>query len=218
VWKNQFEIVADYNIIAIDLPSHDKSDKFQDLSLELYVNVLKELIESLELDKVILCGHSLGGAIIQDFYFRYPDKVFSLILIGTGGRLRVSPEILNSLKYDYQEFLNGMPVRVFYRKTPSEIIEFYVKEASKVAPEVTFADFSICDTFDTLDKTSTIKVPCLVLVGDDDKLTPVKYSRFFHEKLPRSELVIIKNAGHMVMVEKPEDVNKAIINFVNNST
>ncbi|MHA1762580.1 MAG: alpha/beta fold hydrolase, partial [Promethearchaeota archaeon] len=85
-WKYQLNALnLNMNLIALDLPSHANSDPFEELSLELYVDVVKKLIEELELEEVILCGHSLGGAIIQSFYFTYPKKVKGLILVGTGG-------------------------------------------------------------------------------------------------------------------------------------
>jgi pimeloyl-ACP methyl ester carboxylesterase len=158
----------------------------------------------------------LGGAVIQDYYFKFPNEVSGLILVGSGGRLRVSPTILETIKIDYQYFLNTILIGSFYTKTPKKIINDIMRETSKVKAEVTYNDFYICDNFDTLHKTSTIQVPCLIICGEEDVLTPVKYSQFFHDKLKTSELCIIKEAGHMVMVEKPQEVNTAIMDFISN--
>lgn len=214
VWESQLKMSLKYNLVALDLPSHALSDKFPQLTLNLYVDVVKQLIEELNFRNVVLCGHSLGGAVIQSYYFSYPSDVSALILVGTGGRLRVSPDILNSLKNNYQEFLNGLPSGAFFRGTSMEIVDKYVEQSSKIDPEVTYEDFSICDNFDTLDKTSSITVPCLILVGSDDRLTPVKYSEFFNKMLMNSELNIIPNAGHMVMVEKPNEFNQIVESFM----
>ena len=118
VWNNQLaRLDTNFNLIAIDLPSHDKSDNFSELSLELYIDVVKTLVNHLNLKEIVLAGHSLGGAVILSYYFKYPSEVSALILIGTGARLRVSPFILNSLKTNFQEFLDGLPMGGFYRKT-----------------------------------------------------------------------------------------------------
>lgn len=212
-WINQLKLKINYKLIALDLPSHSKSDSYKNLSLELYTDVLKEFINALELKDVILCGHSLGGAVIQDYYFKFPNEVSGLILVGSGGRLRVSPIILKSLKEDYQSYIENLS-GAFSRKTSQEIINEAMKESSKVDAEVTYSDFFICDNFDTLDKTSLIHIPCLIICGEDDILTPVKYSQFFHDKLKTSHLTIIKEAGHMVMVEKPNEVNNSIKQFI----
>ncbi len=215
-WKNQVEIDIGYDIIIFDLPSHGKSSEFLELSLDLYVEVLNHVILSVNYEEVVLCGHSLGGAIVQSYYYLYPKRVKALIIIGSGGRLRVSPVILDGLKSNYHEFLKALPSGAFNRKTSESIINDYIKETSTVGADVTYKDFSICDTFDTLEKTSSINIPCLIIVGKSDKLTPAKYSEFFHNKIENSDLHIIDGAGHMVMLEKPVELNNIIINFFTN--
>ena len=206
----------DYSIIAIDLPSHNKSDEFPNLSLDLYVDIVKKLIDSLEIKDLILAGHSLGGAIIQDYYFKYPNDVSALILCATGGRLRVSPLIFSSLKNNFQEFLKNLKIGAFSKHTKEEIKNTLIEETAQINPSVIYMDFQICDNFDTLEKTGSIAVPCLIICGEEDRLTPIKYSKFFHDKIINSKLSIIKKAGHIVMLEKPREVNEAIKDFINN--
>jgi len=214
IWDNQFYLNIDYNIIAIDLPSHNKSNMFPVLSLDLYVDVVKKLVDSLKPERLILGGHSMGGGVIQEYYFKYPNDVSALILCATGGRLRVNQIIFNSIKPNYQEYLNYLRVGIFYRKTSKDIIDNAILETSQIDPEVTYNDFKICDAFNALNKTAAIDVPCLIICGKSDELTPVKYSQYFKDKIKNSVLCIIKNAGHMVMLEKPFEVNKAIKNFI----
>ncbi len=173
-------------------------------------------MDELNLEQVILCGHSLGGAIAQSFYFNFPDKVEALILVGSGVRLRVSPSILDSLKNDFKSFLETLPLGAFYRKTDKAIIAEIVEATSKIPAEVTYRDFSICDKFDALEKIKNgeILVPTLIIVGKADKLTPTKFSQFFKDYVKNSTLQIINDAGHMVMMEKPEEVNQGIFEFV----
>ena len=218
IWDNQLRLEIDYNLIALDLPSHAQSEEFKDLSLKMYSECVESLIRELELETVILCGHSLGGAIAQDVYLRNPERINGLILLGTGARLRVSPMILSSLKTNFEEYLESIPIGAFYRKTDEKIIKDYLAEVAQIPAKVTYSDFSICNTFDLLDqvKNGEITIPTLVICGVADKLTPLKYSKFFEEKIEKSELVAIKRAGHMVMIEKPEETSRAIIDFIIN--
>ncbi|MFX1365546.1 MAG: alpha/beta fold hydrolase [Promethearchaeota archaeon] len=216
MWENQFYLNIDYNIVAIDLPSHNKSSKFPKLSLDLYTDVVKNYVDLLKPKKLILGGHSMGGAIIQDYYFKYSEDVYALILCATGARLRVSPIIFNSIKPNYQTFLDNLRARSFYKKTSKKIIDDSILEASQIQPEVTYIDFKICDAFDTLHKTDTIETPCLIICGKEDKTTPLKYSLFFHEKITNSQFYIIEKAAHSVIEEKPKEVNDSIENFINN--
>lgn len=80
-------------------------------------------------------------------------------------------------------------------------------------PLIYLNDLKSCDRFDIRDNLHRISKPTLIICGSEDSLTPVKYSRFLEENLPQSRLEIINGAGHMVMLEKPEAVNRAIINF-----
>ena len=66
-----------------------------------------------------------------------------------------------------------------------------------------------------MNKTESIDIPCLILCGKSDRMTPVKHSQLFHEKIINSKLCFIEKAGHTVMLEKPKDVNQAIENFIN---
>jgi len=217
IWKNQFEnLNLKYNLIAIDLPSHGKSDSILDLSLESYVKVIEGLIKTLEIKKVILCGHSLGGAITQEFFFKNSKQVLALILCGTGARLRVSPIVLNTLKNNYQEFLDSISIG-FYRKTSKDIINDFLNQMSKTEAAVVYHDFKICDNFDIMDKVTSISVPSLIICGNKDLLTPIKYSQYFKDNIKDSKLVIIKDAGHMVMIEKPNEFNLAIQDFIENN-
>jgi len=109
-----------------------------------------------------------------------------------------------------------MPAIAFYRKTPEEIINRIVNTTSQINNMTVYNDFKICDNFDTMNLTRTIKIPSLVIVGKSDKLTPLKYSKFFSEKIKNSELVVIDDAGHMVMVEKPKEFNIAIEIYLKN--
>ncbi len=215
IWENQFYLNIKYNIIAIDLPSHNKSNSFPELSLDLYVDVVKKLVDSLKPKNLILGGHSMGGVVIQEYYFRYPNDVTALILCSTGGKMRVGQLIFNSIKPNYQKYLNYLKVGFFYKKTSKKLIENVILETSQIDPDVTYRDFKICDAFDTLDKTSSIEIPCLIICGKADQLTPVKYSQFFHDKIINSKLCIIEKAGHGVMLEKPREVNTAIESFIN---
>jgi pimeloyl-ACP methyl ester carboxylesterase len=213
-WKNQMKLQLNYNNIALDLPSHGKSENFLKLNMDIYVETVKKLVDTLNFEKVVLCGNAMGGAVIQSVYYEYPKIVSALILIDTGAKLKVSPFILNSIKNNYNDYLASLSVGIFHRKTLAEISKEYTKENAKNSAEVTYKDFEICNSFDTLQKTSTIGVPSLIICGYSDKITPLKYSQYFHDKIPNSELIIIKQAAHMPMLEKPTEVNEAITNFL----
>jgi pimeloyl-ACP methyl ester carboxylesterase len=79
---------------------------------------------------------------------------------------------------------------------------------------VTLNDLRACDAFDIMDRVSGIRVPTLALCGSDDIMTPPKYSLYLAEKMPDARAVIVDGGTHMVFAEKPEAVNGAIQEFL----
>ncbi len=75
-------------------------------------------------------------------------------------------------------------------------------------------DFIACNRFDRAENISTITMPTLIIVGEEDRMTPPAFSQSLNQKILSSRLVLIPGAGHLVMLEKPREVNQAIEAFV----
>jgi pimeloyl-ACP methyl ester carboxylesterase len=205
-WFNQLEInLHNYYPLALDLPGHGRSmgDGFDEISK--YSDLLSSFIDTLGFKRVVLCGHSMGGAIVLDFALRYSHKVMQLILVGTGAKLRVAQEILENTKLGYSySYLACSP------KTDKASIEKAEKEFSLTPPIVRYNDFIACNNFNIMDKVNTIDCNTTIIVGRNDQLTPIKYAEFLHREIKNSTIMIIDDAGHNVMWEKPDEVNKVI--------
>jgi pimeloyl-ACP methyl ester carboxylesterase len=83
----------------------------------------------------------------------------------------------------------------------------------KLRPSVLEADFRACDAFDFSKKLPEVQVPTLVMVGQEDKMTPVRFSEQLVEDIPDAALRIIPEAGHMLPLEKPRVVAEALISY-----
>lgn len=215
VWRNQLKGVGGY---AIDLPGHGASADDESISsVDDYAMHVVDFIER-EMDAAYVAGHSLGGAIAQATYLMAEDIVKGLILIGTGARLRVLPELLNGLREDFENTAKKLVEMLFSKNFEDEIVKKGVlDEILSCGSRVTFRDFNACDKFDLLEDYRegriSVSVPVLCIVGKDDILTPPKYSEFFRKTIG-AKVVEIDGAGHMVMVERPEEVNRAILDFI----
>ncbi|MDW7738625.1 MAG: alpha/beta hydrolase [Bacillota bacterium] len=199
--------------IAVDLPGHGRSEGPPASNIETYRDWLHQFTESLKLKDFLLAGHSMGGAIAMAYAMKYPDHVLGLVLIGTGCRLKVLPELLSSLK---KETMPADFIQYLYGENASdELLNRAREELTATNPVLLYSDLSACNNFNITDKLALIMQPSLVICGSKDLLTPVKYSRFLSDKLPRGEIDIITDAGHMAMIEKPDEVNNSIVLFHN---
>jgi pimeloyl-ACP methyl ester carboxylesterase len=104
----------------------------------------------------------------------------------------------------------------FSKKAPLIMKENGFKDMMKSSAETIYLGFSACNQFSAIGSLERLSLPTLIIGGKDDLLTPPSYSEYLHKNIQDSELVLIEDAGHMVMIEKPEAVNRAIEKFVVN--
>ncbi len=218
VWLNQLNYFKEKTDIYIpELPGHGQSRGSGATSITEYVEIVKNLLDALDLASITLVGHSMGGAITQHLALSYPDRFKSIVLVSTGARLRVSPEILNRIKDHFQEVVVTICDYGFGPEAPTDLIIQTQEQLLRNSPEVLYGDFAACNRFDLMEKVHHITLPTLILCGKVDRLTPVKYSRYLHEQISVSSLKLIEGAGHMVMLEKPDEFNRELEVFIKRS-
>ncbi|OPY75411.1 MAG: Pimeloyl-(acyl-carrier protein) methyl ester esterase [Syntrophorhabdus sp. PtaU1.Bin058] len=201
-------------VLVVDLPGHGRCPGDGYDSVAQHCDSLYHLLSERPPDRYFIAGHSMGGAIGMSFALAYPHLVKGLILIGTGAKLAVLPAILEGIRQDKAKTVGNIVAAIFSDKTPRQAKETAFNEMMQCSGETIFRDFSACNGFNIMDKVAAIKAPPLIICGKDDLMTPPKYSEFLHRSLADSRLSIIEDAGHMVMLEKPDEVNKEIEEFV----
>ncbi|MGA2315403.1 MAG: alpha/beta hydrolase [Thermodesulfobacteriota bacterium] len=207
-----------FNPIIIELPGHGESEGEGEEEIGRYAEHVLAFLKAMDLQKVFLVGHSMGGVIVQTLALTQAEVIKGIVLVGTGARLKVLPVILNGIKDNFEETVRKINQFAYSRKAPSDLIEKGISIMLQCQPEVLYGDFLACDRFDLINEVEKIVLPTLLLCGDDDQLTPVKYSQFLHSRIKGSKLEILPNAGHMVMMEAPQAFNEKIREFISNPT
>ncbi|HUV73727.1 MAG TPA: alpha/beta hydrolase, partial [Anaerolineae bacterium] len=202
------------NRYAVDLPGHGRSDGEGRTSIGGYAEVILRLLDALDLDELSLVGHSMGGAISQHLALEHPARVDRLVLVGSGARLRVLPSLLEAMLADFPSTVEMMLSWAYSTESPPGLLDLAREEWVENDPQVVHDDFAACDIFDVMGRLGEIRCPTLVLCGEDDKLTPLKYANYLQDNIPGATLTIIPHAGHMVMMERPDQVNRAIGEFL----
>ena len=201
------------NSKGLDLPGHPSGKPCT--SIEGYVEWVRGFIMARRYKDVILCGHSMGGAIAQQFGLMYPEEIRGLILLGTGARLRVDPKYLQLAtegETDLSQWLDAR--RSTFDRVPQDVHDMLMRKGEEVGPAVQHNDLMCCDRFDIMEKVQEISLPTAIICGSEDVMTPVKYSNYLKEKISGSGQTVIDGASHFAQVEKPYEVNKAIEDFV----
>jgi len=215
IWGAQVRALGDVaRVMALDLPGHSKSQGSGRDSITAYAEVVREFLDVLAVERAIIVGHSMGGAIAQTLALAYPDRVAALALIATGARLRVSPAFLEGFQNDFNATVNQIIAYYFARDADASMVEKSAALLRTCGQAVVLGDFSACNAFDVSERVAQISVPTLVLCGREDQMTPLKFSEFLAAKIPNVQLAVIDRAGHHVMIEQADAVNRALSDFI----
>jgi pimeloyl-ACP methyl ester carboxylesterase len=144
----------------------------------------------------------------------HPKRIQGLVLVGSGARLRVAPAILQGILEDFEGAVELIGSYAYGPDAPQELKQQGQKLMSKTLPGVIHGDLLACHAFDAMDRLDEIPVPTLIVTGAVDRLTPVKYANFLAQKIAGAKLLLVENAGHMVMLERPQEVGAAVARFV----
>lgn len=198
---------------AIDLPGHPEGELRT--SIDDYVEWLRGYIHQRDYGDVVLAGHSLGGGIVLLYALKYPQDLKGIISIGSGARLRVHPMYLEMLEkaIDDPSILEEF-LKILWELIDPELLEVLKRRAYENGPAAFLNDLHCCDRFDIIDRVQEIKLPTLALCGSEDIMTPPKYTKYLVDRIEGARDVIVSGGTHMVFAEKPEEVNRAIDEFL----
>lgn len=215
-WPAPIRRLSEYFVYAVDLPGHGKSEGRGQQAIEAYAESIIEWMHAIKLRQAIFIGHSMGGAIALSLGLQYPDLVIGLGLVGSGARLKITPALLD-ISGREESFSSTVETIIEWAFDPHAdpgLVELATKRMAEIRPSVLHSDFVACNTFNVLNEIKQLGIPTFMLCGENDRLTPPRYSQYLADNIPNSEIVIIPEAGHMVQLEKPDQVANAIADFV----
>ncbi len=214
-WRGQLDGLSDLvNVVAVDLPGHGLSDPPGERSVGAYSEWVVDLVEALGLKKVMLIGCSLGGAIAQWVALTGKPWLKAIGLVGTGSRLRVLPALLDGLYQDREKGITMISAFCVSTSAEESVRKMIEGKLLRNTADLIHGDLSACNEFDVIKRLSEISIPTWILVGQDDRLTPVKYSQFLRDNIAGATLDVVEGAGHLAMVEKPEEFNRLLRGFI----
>jgi pimeloyl-ACP methyl ester carboxylesterase len=228
-WYSQVpEFSREYQVIAFDNRGAGRSDKPDEpYSIGQMADDARGILDHLGIDSAHVFGMSLGGMIAQELVLRVPERVRSLVLGGTmaGGPTAIfaGPEVV-------QQFISlaGMPLvqaieaglaliysAGYIAEKKGELVRRMVLNAYLTAPMYAIQrQFMAIVGFDTTARLAEITSPTLVLAGTADRVIPLENSRTLAAGIPGARIVEFEGAGHGFLVERADQANTAVLDFL----
>jgi pimeloyl-ACP methyl ester carboxylesterase len=215
-WPPEIRRLASVRVFAPDLPGHGKSGSRGQQSIDAYAKIINAWLEGLGISKAVYVGHSMGSAIALSLATSYPQQVAGLGLVGAGAHMRVRQDILADCANPttFHKAVKSLISGAFSHFADARLVELAASRMVETRPSVLYGDLLACHEFDLTEKLVDIKAPTLVLCGSEDQLTPLRNSQLLAGAIPNATLKVIPEAGHMVMLEKPNEVASALQDYL----
>jgi 3-oxoadipate enol-lactonase len=227
MWNKQVELLIEtYRVIAYDVRGHGNSTAgTDDFSIELFVDDLLGLMNALKIDRAMLCGLSMGGYIALNAVENFPKRFGSLILCDTNctadtpeAKAKRMISIENIEKFGVEYFANESVKNLF---APESFVTNNEKIAMVKEMIIGTSVHSLSSTLTALSKRketctglANIRIPVLIMVGKEDKITPPEAALLMQKKIKGSILNIVEHAGHLSNIENSYEFNGQLWKFI----
>lgn len=205
-----------FKVYAIDFPGFGQSDlPDKAWGVEDYTDFLIKLFDALQIEKADIIGHSHGGRVAINTAAQHPERVGKMVLVDSAG---IRPK--RTLKYYIKVYKFKLLKKIFLMITPGKDREKKLEAFYKKYGSVDYKEAgALRGTFvklvnqDLTERLSQIKCPTLLIWGDQDNDTPLKYGKIMEKKIPDAGLVVFKGAGHFSYLDKINDFNIIVCKF-----
>jgi 3-oxoadipate enol-lactonase len=226
MWEPQLDALKAYRVILPDFRGFGASPFSAPWFIEHAVDDLFETLTAAGVEKAVLVGLSMGGYVALRAVEKMPARVRALVLCDTRAEADANEnKIKRAAAVDFVRtrgvapFLDPFLNDAFAPKTKSEkpkVVEFLKNVALKSTPDAVMAALAaLAARGDMTAALPGIKVPTAVLVGSQDKITPLPLAETMRARIPGAELHIIPDAGHFSNAENPEAFNERLVSFLN---
>lgn len=225
-WREQVEpFSSNHRVIRINLPGHGVSPRPEGraYTIEAFADDVLKVYETLEIKDAVLIGLSMGGAIAQHFTLGHPQRVRALVLVdttphGLGEDVNVD-NVLNAIEeLGVVTASQNVIDRSFGSTTSAELLAFAKAEVAQTPAFVARQAIASLNATDSRARLGEIHVPTLILVGNEDIITPPCESEVLVKGIPNSRLEVIADAGHFPMLEQPQAFNRVLTDFLAQQT
>jgi pimeloyl-ACP methyl ester carboxylesterase len=229
VWALQSRYFAHhgFNVLALDLPGHGRSKGAALASVEAMAAWVLAVMDGAGVDQAMLIGHSMGSLIALEASHQAPQRVSRLAMLGTTYPMKVSDALLETSRSDEQAAIDM--VNIFSHSTMAHKpscpgpgfsvmggARRLMQRMSQINPEQLFyTDFFACNAYANGQVAAeAVRCPVLFVFGSKDMMTPARSTKTLTTAIAHGKVVMV-DAGHSLMQERPDAVLDALIAFAN---
>src|SRR4030088_509670 len=208
-----------YGVLAPDLPGHGRSSGAPLPGIAEMADWTAALLDASGATQARLIGHSMGSLIALEAAARHPAKVSALSLIGTAATMTVGPDLLKAAEANDHSAVDmvsiwglGFQAELGGSLAPGLWMHYGAQRVlEQCRPGVLFNDLFACNAYQgALAAAAQIKIPTTLILGERDMMTPAKAGKTLAAALPNSRTAVLRGAGHMMMVERPDELLGAV--------
>jgi len=215
-WTEQVPVLAkQYRVVTLDLPGHGQSDSPKDLkfSMDLFARAIESVRKQIKVDRIVLVGHSMGTPVITEYARLYPEHTSALVIVDgvTGGNPQRERRRGAMMAGDDGPKNREAMVRGMFSASTTPALQARIMKMMMAAPEAT-AVGALDATFDaTTHEQGILHVSTLAVYADHSRLADRSY---LEAHFPGLEYTEIPGTGHFLMLEKPVEFNRLLLDFM----
>jgi len=224
MWKPQIDFFKDnFRVITPDLPGYGKSNKAKSHnSIQSIANLLLDCLGEKKIDKFHLLGHSMGGMIVQEMAKKGGDKISKLVCYSTGprgempGRFETIDQSRENLKKKGLKITAQNIAKTWFVKgEDAKYFDVCIEAGTQTSMEAADNSLVAFKNWNGVDTLKNIKNETLIIWGDKDKSYNLTQAKTLEKNISNSSLVIFEGCAHNVHLEKIEEFNRTVFNFIN---
>jgi pimeloyl-ACP methyl ester carboxylesterase len=215
-WPPQIRRLSGQRIYTLDLPGHGKSEGIGKQDIAEYSKAIIEFMKAVGLLTAVIVGFSMGSAIALSLALQYRKYTLALGLIGGGAKMRVAASTLElaGSPSSFPAAVQAIVENSYSSKADSRLKELAVEQMMETRQAVLYGDLQACDEFDVMERVKKISIPMLLICGREDRMTPPSRSEYLRDQIEGAQLHLVDGAGHIVMLERPDEVAGLLGSFV----
>ncbi len=222
VWHPQLEYFGrSRRAVAFDYPGYGESDFVAGATRDDYASAMLAAMDALGIDRAHVCGLSLGGVIAIALYAAAPERCASLVLadsfaVHPDGQAIHDRSVAASHSMTMREIAEARAGALLGSASTPAMMAEVVDTMARIDPAAYRLGAAAVWLADQRERASAIACPTLVLVGDEDAITPPALSHDLQQLVPGARLQLVERAGHLTNLEQPAIFNEAVESAVSN--